>query len=429
VMAVGVGLALLCGVTGSLFGAWRAARLHPAEAMRPAPPERAGRVLLERWPWLWARIPFRWKMTLRNIFRNPFRGAVSVFAAAVATALVVMTLCMTDSLDYLMRHQFERVSHEDITASLRDPRGVQGAEELRSLPEVALTEGHLAVPVTLTNGSRSKRTGITGLPETLRLHTPLDAEERPVAVPEGGLLLSAKLAELLDVRPGSRVRMRPLIGRRQEVETVVAGVVETYLGLSCYASIETLSRLLGEEPVANLLLLKLQPGTDAGMVLPELKRRPGVVGLGERTRSLTQMEATFGESMGSMLAIMVFFAGTIAFGSVLNTALVSLGERQRDVATLRVLGYTYPQVAMVFSGESLLLNGIGILLGLAAGVGLTELITLAYNTELFRFPAVVPPMRLVQSALLMGAAVLAAQAIIFRMIARLDWLEVMKLRE
>jgi putative ABC transport system permease protein len=125
----------------------------------------------------------------------------------------------------------------------------------------------------------------------------------------------------------------------------------------------------------------------------------------------------------------VLFSGTIAFGSVLNAALVSLSERQREVATLRTLGYRAGQVARLFAGESLLLNGAGLLAGLIAGVGLAHLLSVAYSTELYRFPAVILPGTLLVSALVVALFVIAAQLILFRMIRRLDWLAVLNVKE
>ena len=115
--------------------------------------------------------------------------------------------------------------------------------------------------------------------------------------------------------------------------------------------------------------------------------------------------------------------------SVLNAALVSLSERQREVGTFRVLGYSPGQISRIFSGESLLLNATGIVLGLFAGIGLIQLISKAYSTELYRFPVVIYPSRLVITAVLMVLIVGLAQSIVFRMIKSLDWLEVLKIKE
>ena len=112
-----------------------------------------------------------------------------------------------------------------------------------------------------------------------------------------------------------------------------------------------------------------------------------------------------------------------------STPLVTLSERQREVGTLRVLGYTSRQVSKIFSGESYLLNGLGIALGLWAGMGLAYWLSRIYSTELYRFPVVIRPARLLNAIFLMLGFVWLAQRIVRRMIRRLDWLEVLKVRE
>jgi len=423
--AVSIGFALL----GTLRGVRYAGRLTPAEAMRPPPPERGGKVLPERIAVLWRPLPFRWKMVVRAVFRNPFRSSVSVFASVVATALIVSTLCMVDGLDYLMRYEFERVSHQDLTVSLRDPAGIEASPELAGLPTVVATEPELVVVCDLSNGPRRKRVGVTGLPRGGLLHTPLDAAGRPVVPPDQGLVLTRKLAEVLAVRQGDTVRLRPLIARRQEADAVVVAIVDSFLGLSAYADITYLSRLLGEAWSANAFLVDSLSGSPDEALLSPLKERASVVGIAERSRALTQLHETFGEVMGTWLFLLVLFAGLIAFGSVLNAALVSLNERQREVGTLRVIGYTPGQIVQIFSGESYLLNVLGILLGLAAGIGLTHLISVAYDTELYRFPVVIHPWRLAVSAAWMVGFVSLAQLIVYRLIHKLPWLDVLKVKE
>jgi len=154
-----------------------------------------------------------------------------------------------------------------------------------------------------------------------------------------------------------------------------------------------------------------------------------VTGVSERTRALIQLDETFGETMGTMMSIMVLFAGLIAFGSVLNTALVSLSERQREVGTLRVLGYSPANINRIFSGESLVVNVVGIILGLVFGIILAKSLSLAYSTELYRFPAIVYPWRLAMCAVIMVVFISAAQLIIYRLIRTLKWLEVLKIME
>jgi len=380
ILVIGIGVSVVFAVIGTVKGVRLAAKLEPAEAMRPPPPEKGGTVLPERLPAFWNRLPFRWKMIMRAVFRNPFRSSVSIFASMISTALVIAALSMVDSLDHLMRYEFESVSHQDFTVTLRDPRGRQGPPEVKGLPSVAATEPQLAVVCDISNGPYSRRLAVTGIPPGNRLYTPLDDQGRPIVIPDQGLVLVRKVAEI-------------------------------------------------EDRSANIVLGQVYPGSSSAQFVMKLKERPTVIGISHRIRAFTQLEETFGKIMGRMISVMVLFAGLIAFGSVLNAALVSLSERKRDIGTLRVLGYSPLESAWIFSGESFLLNGFGALVGLVAGIGLMHLLALAYNTELYRWPVVIYPSRLVQSLVIMTALITVAQLIIYRLIRKLDWLTALKIKE
>lgn len=429
VLMSGVLIAVAFALLGTFKSSFAAARLEPAEAMRPPPPERGGSILVERIEFLWRRLSFRWKMILRSVFRNPFRSLVSICAAAIATALLLCAISLWDGLIYLMSYHFKELAHEDYTVALRDPRSVKSVEEIRQLPTVSADESQLIVICDLKNGPFTKRTPITGLVPHNRLYTPLDKAGRKLAVPDRGLILTRKLSEILDAREGDVIRMRPLIGRREEVDVPVTRVIESFLGLSAYCDLRYLSSLLGEEWVANTMLVNTFQGSRSIPLTKALYRRPQVIGISERQRSLERMEKTMGGFMESFILVMVIFAGIIGFGSVFNTALVSLSERQREVGTFRVLGYTTTQVTRIFSGESFLLNAVGIAGGLPLGIVWSHLLAAAYDTELYRFPVVIYGSRLVLVAAAMAILVFVAQGIIYLVIRGLNWLDVLKVKE
>lgn len=428
-LLMGFGVSIGFSLIGTVKGVRGASRLAPAEAMQPPTPERCGKVIVERIPGLWRALSFRWKMILRAVLRNPYRSGVSIGAAAVSTALIVAVLSMVDALDFLMFYTFEKLAHQDVTIALRDPVGERVHGEVGGMPSVIWAEPQLVVACDLSNGSVRKRTGVTGLPRGARLSTPLDSNGNPIVVPSGGLVLSRKLAEMLDLRAGDTARLRPLVGRRTEVVAPILGSVDTYLGLSAFAELGYLSRLLGEEWSSNVVLANTVSGSADRALLGAVKERASVIGIERRTRALEQVQETLGESMGASIGVMVLFAGLIAFGSMLNAALVSLSERRRDVGTLRVLGFTPRQIAGVFGGESYLLSAVGVAVGVALGIGLAHLLSLAYNTELYRWPVVVRPWRLLESVVLMAIFVGVAQAVVASAVRRQDWLESLKSRE
>ena len=428
--AFGIGISVLCALIGTLQGIRYAVRLEPAEAMRPPPPERGRKILPESIPMLWQRLPFRSRMILRAVFRNPFRSAVSVLASTIATGIIFMSLSNVSAFDRMMQHEFTEVSHQDVSVVLRDPKGGKNAQsEVEGFPLISQSEPQLAIVCDLQNGPYKKRAGIIGMNSSSKLFTPLDREGKPIVIPEAGLVLSKKLAEILAVGTGDVLRLRPLMARREEVTSPIVAIVDTYFGLSAYANLEYLSRLIGEEAAANTLLGRFFKSSSEVAFLKSVKERPSVVGLNRRERALQLVDESLGETMGQMISIMVLFAGAIAFGSVLNATLVSLSERQREVGTLQVLGYTPAQVSSIFSGESLLLNGIGIVLGFFAGIGLAYGLSSLYSTELYRFPTVIKASNLIFSGFLMVVFIILAQLIVYRLVRKFDWLEVLKVKE
>lgn len=422
-------LATGAGVVGAVRSARASAALEPAEAMRPPPPERGGRVLLEAVPALWDPLAFRTKLALRTVLRNPFRSGVSVLAAFFGTSIMLGSLCMLDSFDFIMEHAFVRTAHHDRSLVLREPAAARAVGEVARFPGVAAAEGQLIVAADLRHGPFEERVAVTGLAPGQAMTSVLDPSGRALAIPRRGLLLSDKLARMLGVRAGDRVELRPLLGTRVTTPALVAGVAETFMGLGAWADRAYLSRLLGEEDVVNQVPVIAAPGAPGEPFLAAARARPRVIEVSERRRALEQVEKQITETQTASIAILVLLAGSIAFGSVLNTALVSIAERRREVATLRVIGYTPWQVGAIFSGESFLVNGVGIALGVGGGIGLVQAVSTAFDTELFRFPVVIVPARLLFAVGTMAFFVVAAQGIILFLVNRFDWLEALKVKE
>lgn len=425
----GFAIAIVAACVGTIKGVRSAARLDPAAAMQPPPPEKGRRVFLEFFPALWNRMTFREKMVVRDIFRNPFRSTVSVASAIIATTLMVGAFCMRDALRFLITFEYKIVAHEDLVINLREPRGPFFDAEERQLGAVSETEPQLGIPCDLVNGNHEKRVGVTGIDRGNRLYTPVDSARLPVVIPDTGIILTRKLAEILHVVPGDFIELRPLIGERRRARCQVVGIIDSYVGLSAYASLRYLSGLIGEDWAANRLLVKTWPGASRRDFIDEVKQRRAVTGVGERLRSLLQFEGTFGRINAIIIGIFVLFACMIGFGSVLNSSLVSMSERVREVGTLRVIGYTPRQIAAIFAWESGILYGVGTVIGLFTGRAYVQFLSVMYSSELFRFPTVVRPERMVQSVLLMFLCIIIAQFIIYRMIVTLHWIEVLKIKE
>lgn len=437
-IVIAIGLSIGSSLLGTAFGVRAAARLAPAVAMRPPPPERGGRILLEKGPLrqIFECLPFSWKLILRAIFRNPFRSAVTLGSSFIATTIMVESLSMGSSIGVLINNEFRVAKKQDVTVTLQEPHPVITTErEFQKLPGVEGAEGQLSVPASLwalnRDSANERQVLILGIPDNPQLENPLwlspDISSQLTSRAHG-IFLSRKLAQVLGVEKGDELTVQLRRGTRRRVTLAVMGLVDTSLGLGCYMARSQLSSLIGEVMVADKFLLKV-PSSQRPPLVAALSARPDVLNVTWRSDSLHQMKTTLEHNVGIMLNVIIAFCGFLAFGAVLNTALVALAEREREVGTLRVLGYSPFSVTAIFSGESLLLNCLGIVTGWLGGLLLTYGVCRAYDTEIFRIPFVANPTIIFQASGVMLVFLLTSQLTLGLIVRQLPWLDVLKIRE
>ena len=425
----GLAVALGCSLIGSLQAARAALRLKPAEAMRTKPPVQGGAIWLERFPWLWSRLSFGWRLVLRNVFRNRLRTAVGMFATAMGAGLLVCGFILASAIAYLIDFQFQLVTHSDIDLRFNDEKGYPAFLEAQRMPGVDYAEPVFDIACTFIHGPHRRRGAISGMLQARRLTIPRDVEGRPLRIPTTGLAMSRKLATLLDVGPGDYVTIVPTRGRRDELHVPVAELSDSYIGMAVYADIGYLSSLVGEEYALNGVQLAVDPHPAARASLyRELKALPAVQSVNSRSDVIENLEFIV-ETQRIFIAFVVIFAGVIFFSSLLNSSLISLAERRREVATLRVLGYTEWQVGGLFLRESLVVNSLGTLLGLPLGYSLAWVLSILYDTEMFRFPLVSPPKVWYGAVAMAVVFALVAHLVVQHTINRLDWLDASKTKE
>ncbi len=427
--ASGLAVALACALVGSLQAARAALRLKPAEAMRPKPPVQGGAIWLEQFPWFWRQLSFGWRLVLRNVFRNRLRTAVGVFATAMGAALLICGFILASAVAYLIDFQFQMVTHSDVDLRFKDEQSYAALLEARKLPGVDHAEPVFDIACTFIHGPHRRRGAISGMLAERRLTVPRDIDGRPLRIPTTGLAMSRKLASLLDVGPGDLVTVLPTQGRREELQMPVAELSDSYIGMAVYADIHYLSRLMGESLALNGVQLAVDPSPQARAELyRQLKALPAVQAVNSRADVIGNLQNIV-ETQRIFIVFLVFFAGVIFFSSLLNSSLISLAERRREVATLRVLGYTEWQVGGLFLRESLIVNSLGTLIGLPLGYTLAWLLSVLYNTEMFRFPLISPPEVWVGTIAMAIIFALAAHAFVQHTITRLDWLDASKTKE
>jgi putative ABC transport system permease protein len=417
-MAISVG----CSLLGSLRGAAAALRLRPAEAMRVRPPVPGGRIWLERLGFLWNHLAFPQRMALRNVVRNRLRTAVGLLAAATGTSLLVVGFMAVEAMDFLVEFQFEKITRSDLDLAFEAEQGDNALWEAKRLPGVQHAEAVLHVSCTFAHGHHRRQGSITGLALTRRLTTPRDATGQELRIPDAGLLLTHKLAELLHVSVGDVLAVTPTKGLQRTVHVPVAEIAESYLGTSAYAEIAYLSRLVGESVTLSGVQLAVQgDGATWQSLYRELKNLPALQTASARQDMIDNINETILETQDISITILVVFAGVIFFGSILNASLVGMAERLREIATLHVLGYGPWQIGGLLLRESMLVNLLGTTAGLPLGYLLYLAMAEAYDNDLIRLPIVAPPWVWMATVTLAILFALAAHGVVQWKIHHTDW--------
>lgn len=420
-------MTLAAAALGAFSAVRRAVRIPPAEAMRPEPPGRYGRSIFEM-PLIARHLDNVSRMVIRNISRHPFRSCASVVGIGFAAAILVVGFVFTDALDYLVTNQFFVAERQDVSVTFVEPRSADALYELTRLPGVLAVEPQRVVPVRIRFGHRHRNIAVTGVPRDARLRRIVDERGHTVALPLSGLVLSKLLASSLGIAAGDTVTVEVLEGRRDVHQLQVTALVDDVIGLSAYTDIDALHALLGEGDVLSGASLLVDPREEAQLAR-RLKELPAVAGTSVKRAVIQNFRETLTANMNLSIFMNVIFAGVIAFGVVYNAARVSLSERSRELASLRVLGFTRAEISLILLGELALLTLAALPVGGLLGYGLATVIVQGLNSEVYRFPLVMSRAAVAWAFLTVIAATLISGLIVRRRLDSLDLVAVLKIRE
>ncbi|RIK87197.1 MAG: ABC transporter permease [Planctomycetota bacterium] len=423
--AAGVsGAASVLGAMGSVM---RAVRLPPAEAMRPEPPAGFGPTLMERLG-LGHLVPPILLMIVRQLERRPVKTAFSTIAISLAVAVLVIGNFFQDSIDYMVDAQFNLVQRFDMSVSMADPVSDRAVYELASMPGVLHCEPTRAVSARLRAGPRSRRVAVRGLRPDSTLFGLVNMDGQEMELPRHGLLVSKKLAEVLRVGVGDWVQMEALVDKRPVRQVMIAATINDFAGLQAFMNIEELHRLMLEGPVITGAQMLVDP-RQQDMLYRKLKETPEVSTVMVKQHTLDSFNRTIVKNLGVMKRINLVFACIIAAGVVYNSARISLAERSRELATLRVMGFTRQEISSILLGELAIVTLLAIPAGLALGKLFAAWMTAAFDQELFRFPLVVTHRTNAWAALVVMLASAVSGLIVRRNLDHLDLVAVLKSRE
>lgn len=422
-----VGVSVGTAALGAWWAVKRVASLPPAEAMRAPAPAHYRRSLMERlgiWRWLDPEVRMVW----RELSRRPLRLLLSAVGISLAVGILVVGRMMWDSIDYLIDVQFHRSMREDMNVTFAEPLGERAIDEMKHVPGVLYAEGLRTVPVRFRAGHRFRDSAIIGYPQASRLRHLLDSKAHRHDVPPEGVVLTAKLGELLDVNVGDSIQAELHEGDWRTVSVLVAGFVEEPFGLMGHMDARALARLMGDTGPVSTALLKVD-SLRVRDVERRLKAFPSVAGVSSPRDFKKQFNEQSGAMMGVFTLILTVFSSIIAVGVIYNNARVALSQRSRDLGTLRVLGFTRREIATILIGEQAVQVAVAIPLGLVVGRWLSSAMMSNVDPETYRMPVVVSTETYLFAAAVTVASAVLSALLLRRKLSKLDLIGVLKTRE
>ena len=426
-----VAVAVLVGAGAAVAGVFsavrRAAKLPPAEAMRPEPPANFRPALVER-TGIAHLFSHSFRIAVRNLERRPMQALFTVAGLALATGILIVPNCFRDSVAELLGFQWDVVQRQDMNLGLVEPASVQVTHLLRQLPGVVAVEPFRGAAARLRFGHRSRQLGIQGTPANTRHSRVIDAAYREIPLPEHGLVISAKLAEVLGAQVGDELTVEFLEGRRPSRTVPLVAVSEDLTGFGAHMEMRALNRLLGEGDVINGASFTIDPAHRREF-LHALKAIPRVSWVGIKNSLRENFRQTTAASINLIQKIYSAFAIVVAIGVVYNNARISLAERARELATLRVVGFSEREVGAVLITELAILALIALPLGLLLGTGFATFLVQSINTETVRLPVILTPHNYAFATLIVTAAGAISAVVVLRRLKRLDLVSALKAPE
>ena len=383
-------LAAVGTVTLSALGAcFSTLTAVPAQLMRPKAPPAGKRVLLERLPFLWRRLSFNYKITIRNLFRYQRRFWMTVVGIGGCAALIVTAFGLRGSIFDIMDKQFDEIYGYTAQVGLVDQVTPGELREVtQALEESELVEDFLAC----SSQSVTAETDAYTVDATLQVFSSQEALEpfihlrhrtdsQPVVLPDDGVVLTEKLAKLLGIQAGDTITL----DGDARVEVQVADVTEHYIQHYVYMTDACYQAVFGTEPAQNLILADYPidaPETEA--LERELVSLDGVT-------ALTRMEDTrdtYGSSLESVdyaVVLIIVCAAALAFVVLYNLTNINITERMRELATLKVLGFYDRELSAYIYRENVVLTVFGVAMGMVMGKLLHQWLILTVEIDLLMF--------------------------------------------
>ncbi len=414
-------------LAGGVRAVYHALTLPPAVAMSPPAPAQYAHLGIERLAALkvYSHLTL---MALRHTLRWPVRSGLTILGISLSGAVLIMALFTLDSIEFMIDTIFFQSDRQDATLNFNDERPIRIMQAVQQLPGVLTAEPYRTVAVRIRNGHLSRKLAITGKRPDTDLSRVLDLDLQPVTLPETGLVLTQKVAQILKARRGDLVWVEVLEGRRGLKQVPVTEVSQSYLGLSVFMNLDALNKMLEEGPLVSGAHISYDKAR-TGALYKAIKETPEISGIAIQSASLGKFRETVARTIHMMTAVYIGLSLIIAFGVIYNSARIQLSERAREFASLRVLGFTRGEVSQVLLTELGLLVALAIPLGSVIGYWFAWAVIRGFENDLYRMPFIIEGGTYATASFIVLASAAISAAIVRRRIDRLDMVRALKTRE
>jgi len=420
-------VSIIVAILGTLFSVKRAAKLPPAQGMRPEQPAIYKQTLIERLG-LQQHFSQPSRMILRHIERRPFKSLLTTLGISMACSIMMVGGFQEGAINEMIDVQYNMTQREDFMAIYAEPTSQRSLYSLESVQGIEQAEGFRYVNARVIFEHRSYRTSVTGVEPNSELMRLLDNDLKKISLPKEGIIITDYLAELLHIKIGDMLTIEVLEGHRPTLQVPVVGTAKQYIGLNVYIQRETLNHLLKEGDVISGAYLKVDEIYQQ-QAYRELKNMPRIVGVVEQESAIAGFYETMDNTILFFTFITTLLGASIAFGVIYNSLRIALSERNRELASLRVLGLKRSEVAYILLGEQALLTLIAIPIGFVIGIGICGYLAMKFNNDLYRVPLVLEADVYALAALTVILSSIISATMIWRNLAHLDMVAVLKAKE
>jgi ABC-type transport system, involved in lipoprotein release, permease component len=415
--------AVFCTLSG-IVGAKGVMKIAPADAMKTDVPKSGKRILLEKLPFFWRRLTFSGKMIAKNIFRNKRRTIFVVTGVTLTYSMMLFTTSMPGAMDQMMNKHFVEFQKMDYNITFQNPVYKGVANDLKHIIHVDYMEGKLEYPFELANGNKDQSVNIIGIPQDTKFYSFKDKTGKAVPVPGKGILLSENLANSLNVKKGDIVQVKSYLPDRDDVHLPVKGIIKQALGMNAYMDIDEMGEKLLEKNVITGVYVDSRDKN----INEELIHASNIA----TVMSIADTRAVYKEYMATMIlsiGVMVVFSGILGFCIVYNATIISVGEREMEFSSMRVLGFSKKEIFLMIIRENNIIMLTGILLGIPVGEIMAKYSSASFSTELYSIDMSPTLSAGLMAVLYTVGFIIIAQLATYRRINKLDFLQALKNRE